>query len=450
MLVLVCTREDWYQAMLRLPSHIVLAATVTIVVVYSAPDPVIILPAFAASVLDATLDKADKYRACDTTSDNFTLYASAEQFTWSLNCMINNMALRDENLSATGCLDDRNGLTVTPRDFGGTAGVSVVNPDDWTAVQTVTFKSMIDNMTAELDYEKGVSVRGAPYDFRRWGDACYTKTYFQSLKELVEDTFTKNNNRRVRLLCHSMGCPVGRAFLVSGIDPTVDAAWRAKYMAGLIAIGPPWAGSPQAIQSVIDGPVYSDLTPGWATGYIGEYIGKATSTWAGLLSLLPAQIGLGIYDESEPLVISPSRNFTINDMKDMLHHVSNVQVNYTHYSINRTDLWNYMSHNLFTLSAGPGVDLDCIYLVDVDTPYGLQYRNDDFTDTGTYISAVKGDGTVPMISAAKPLEAWTAEGGYNVTGYPLDLGGTLSHMEMPTSSDVIGIVLDVLRASHKP
>ena len=80
-------------------------------------------------------------------------------------------------------------------------------------------------------------------------------------------------------------------------------------------------------------------------------------------------------------------------------------MNYTHYSINRTDLWDYMSHNFFTLSAGPGVDLDCIYLVDVDTPSGLRFLKDDFTDTGTYISAVKGDGTVPMISAAKPLEA---------------------------------------------
>ena len=182
----------------------------------------------------------------------------------------------------------------------------------------------------------------------------------------------------------------------------------------------------------------------------GTYIGQATSTWAGLLSLIPAQLGLNIYNDSEPLIISPNKNFTINDMKDLLHHVSKKQENYTQYSINRTELWNYMSDNLFSQSAGPGIDLDCIYLVDTDTPYTLQYTKDDFSDTGTYISTVKGDGTVPMISAASPLAAWEAEGGYNVTAHPLDLGGTVSHMSMPTSSDVVAIVLSVLKASRLP
>ena len=216
-------------------------------------------------------------------------------------------------------------------------------------------------------------------------------------------------------------------------------------MAGLIAIGPPWAGAPDALQSIIDGPVYSGLTPRWASGFIGGFIGRATSTWAGLMSLLPVQIGLAVYNESEPLVSSPNRSFTVKDMKALLHHVARVQQNYTSYSINRTDLWEYMSTNFFTLSAGPGVDLDCIYLVDRDTPFALKFTKDDFSDVGEYVSTVKGDGTVPMISAATPLAAWKAEGGYRVSGHPLDLGGTVSHMTMPQSEDIIGIVLDVLK-----
>ena len=199
-----------------------------------------------------------------------------------------------------------------------------------------------------------------------------------------------------------MGCPVGRAFLASTVDSTVDAAWRSKYMAGLIAIGPPWAGAPDALQSIIDGPVYSGLTPDWATGFIGEFVGRATSTWAGLMSLLPVQIGLTVYNDSEPLVTTPNKSFTVKDMKALLKDVAKVQENYTAYSINRTDLWDYMSSNFFTLSDGPGVDLDCIYLVDRDTPFALKFAKDDFSDVGEYISFVKGDGTVPMISAATP------------------------------------------------
>ena len=59
------------------------------------------------------------------------------------------------------------------------------------------FKTLINNLTSTLGYVEGVTVRGAPYDFRWWGDACYTKTYFEQLRALVEDTYTKNNNSRV-------------------------------------------------------------------------------------------------------------------------------------------------------------------------------------------------------------------------------------------------------------
>ena len=119
-------------------------ATLLAVVVHAAapggstPDPVIIIPSFAGSVLDATLHHADAYRDCETKSSSFNLYASSEQFTLRLHCMINNMAMRDDSLSSTGCLNNRKGLVVTPRDFGGTGGVSVVNPDDVSIVQTVS------------------------------------------------------------------------------------------------------------------------------------------------------------------------------------------------------------------------------------------------------------------------------------------------------------------------
>ena len=62
----------------------VLVATATLLGLIagpSLPDPVIILPAFSASVLDATLDNAQPYRDCQTSSTSFNLYASAEQFT---------------------------------------------------------------------------------------------------------------------------------------------------------------------------------------------------------------------------------------------------------------------------------------------------------------------------------------------------------------------------------
>ena len=60
-----------------------------------------------------------------------------------------------------------------------------------------------------LGYEIGATLRGAPYDLRLVGDRCYTESYFSILKALVEDTVQQNNGRRVRFVCHSLGCMLG-------------------------------------------------------------------------------------------------------------------------------------------------------------------------------------------------------------------------------------------------
>lgn len=71
------------------------------------------------------------------------------------------------------------------------------------------FEKLINNITITLGYKPGVNLRGAPYDFRKFGDSCYTTELFSKLKQLVEVTASQNDGRSVRFICHSLGCVVG-------------------------------------------------------------------------------------------------------------------------------------------------------------------------------------------------------------------------------------------------
>jgi len=84
-------------------------------------------------------------------------------------------------------------------------------------------------------YERKVSVRGAPYDFRF---APHSQlSYFDKLRQLVEETWALNDHRKVVLLAHSMGGLYAAYFL-----SRQPAAWKDRYIQALITVNTPWGG----------------------------------------------------------------------------------------------------------------------------------------------------------------------------------------------------------------
>ena len=84
-------------------------------------------------------------------------------------------------------------------------------------------------------YERGVSVRGAPYDFRY---APHSQPfYFVQLQQLVEETWAINGRRKVVLIAHSMGGLYAAYFLSRQTD-----AWKDCYIEALVTVNTPWAG----------------------------------------------------------------------------------------------------------------------------------------------------------------------------------------------------------------
>ena len=59
--------------------------------------------------------------------------------------------------------------------------------------------------------------------------------YFNKLKTLIEETYAKNANKRVSLLCHSMGCPYSLVFLNEQ-----PLAWKDKFILQWITLSGQW------------------------------------------------------------------------------------------------------------------------------------------------------------------------------------------------------------------
>ena len=84
-------------------------------------------------------------------------------------------------------------------------------------------------------YERGVSVRAAPYDFRYAPRS--QAFYFTQLRQLVEETWALNDRRKVVLVAHSMGGLYAAYFL-----SRQPAAWKDRYIKALVTLNTPWAG----------------------------------------------------------------------------------------------------------------------------------------------------------------------------------------------------------------
>lgn len=73
-------------------------------------------------------------------------------------------------------------------------------------------------------------------------------TYFKQLQELIEDTSSKNENKKIVLIAHSLGGLISLIFLQK---QTPD--WKERYIRFEIALASTWAGTMKAIEAYIRG-----------------------------------------------------------------------------------------------------------------------------------------------------------------------------------------------------
>eukprot|EP00731_Ephydatia_muelleri_P033295 Em0027g43a len=139
-----------------------------------------------------------------------------------------------------------------------------------------TFEYFVDR-----GYQRGKSIRAAPYDWRLAADQLYVRGYYDNVKSLIEEMYKSNGGRKVTLVTHSMGGPVTLFFL----NNVVTQQWKNTYIYAFVPIAGAWSGGNKILLAQMSGMKPPELSRG------------------------PKALRMG----NAVLVTTPKRSYTAND-----------------------------------------------------------------------------------------------------------------------------------------
>lgn len=206
----------------------------------SPTGPVLVIPGYGGSRLEARLDKPTVSRYfCDHKSDWFDIWVNVKLLLpYMIDCLIDNMRLEYDEITNT----TRNTAGVEIRVKNSTQISSVAYLHDLPISGFAYFAPIIDQLVESSGYIAEENIRGAPYDFRKAPDEL--QSYFQQVRETSEQMYKDNNNKPVTYICHSMGCNNMLYFF-----QRQPKAWKDTHVKRLISIAAPWGGSISAMRA---------------------------------------------------------------------------------------------------------------------------------------------------------------------------------------------------------
>lgn len=330
--------------------------------------PVILVPGDGGSQLQAKLNKPTTvHYVCDKkTSSYFDLWLNLESMLpWLLDCWVDNMRLVYNNETRT--TTNSPGVDIRIPGFGNTTTVEWLDPSKVTVGSY--YSPIVEALIATGKYERGINIRGAPYDFRKAPNEL--RDYFQVLKKLIEETYAMNGNTAAVLVCHSLGCP-STLYLLN----RQTQQWKDTYIRSLITIAAPWGGAVKALKAFASGDnldvvLLSSLT-----------VRKVERNNPSTAFLLPSN---KFWGQNDILAYTPKRNYTTFD-----YHQFFQDINW----MTGWEMWKD-TRSLVSDLKPPGVELHCLHGTSVDTVAGFYYPTmDDFPNYSPEIVHGDGDGTV--------------------------------------------------------
>ncbi|KAL7531494.1 hypothetical protein ACHAXR_007599 [Thalassiosira sp. AJA248-18] len=149
---------------------------------------------------------------------------------------------------------EKEGVEVRP--VPGTAGVDYLAPGALTETMSYVFGPVLKLLKAK-GYTEGVDLDAAPYDWRIPPSVLESRDkYFTNTMKTIERLYSKSNNKRVVLLCHSMGCKTGHYllnFALYQLGKTDGQAWIDRHIHSYVPVGAPHIGAQKTIRAIIDG-----------------------------------------------------------------------------------------------------------------------------------------------------------------------------------------------------
>lgn len=140
-------------------------------------NPIILMPGDGGSQLDAKLNKTNvvHYICEKTTTDFFNIWLNMELLApFIIDCWIDNVKLTYNNV--TRKTSNAEGVEIRVPGFGGTETVEWLDPSH---ASTGAYFKDIGNTLVTLGHTRNVTIKGAPYDFRK----APSKYDFASYKE---------------------------------------------------------------------------------------------------------------------------------------------------------------------------------------------------------------------------------------------------------------------------
>ncbi|XP_058814274.1 phospholipase A2 group XV-like isoform X2 [Topomyia yanbarensis] len=316
--------------------------------------------------MDAIINKPSSVHFyCQKTSDTyFNLWLNKELLLpLVIDCWIDNMRLYYN--STTRKTQNSPGVEIRIPGFGSSESVEWIDPSHATVG---AYFVNIGNALVQNGYKRDVSIRGAPYDFRKAPNE--NQDWFIKLKHLVEETYTLNKNMSITFIVHSMGAPMTLLFLQMQTQE-----WKDQYIRRVISLAGAWGGSVKTIKCFAVG---DDLG---AFALSGKVLREEQITSPSLAWLLPSPL---IWKPNEVMVRSLSRNYTMDQLEDFFK-----DIDYPDGWEMRKDTLSYVLN--FT---APGVELHCLYGTGTNTVESLNYEKSfDLNGKPTLLYG-DGDGTV--------------------------------------------------------
>ncbi|KAK7601463.1 hypothetical protein V9T40_008904 [Parthenolecanium corni] len=332
----------------------------------------------------------------------------------------------------TGRTSNRHGIHTRISEFGSIDKFAYL---DSTKLFIPYYTDLINRLIEE-DYIPGLSLKAAPYDFRK---APYEQMdYIRDLKNLIEKTYEENGEKKVVLIVNSLGGLMSLIFL-----RRQSTEWKDKYIQYVISVAVGWAGSVKAVEAYVRG--FSIGTAEFSRAcsrFSAQPLTEQPREYAklpqilllpkSLLRTMPSIIWLfpssKAWEKTDVLVRLRNKTYTLNNMEEFFT------------DLEEPNGWEmYQDIKSFQDEVSePGVELHCLYATDIQTVALVDYSFSFFDYWKKQLNS-DGDGTANLQSL-QVCEKWKTETNKVKTkSFP-----GLSHVEMIKNSEVLDHIIDII------
>lgn len=401
---------------------LVMFTLTALLVTSSTIPPIVIVPGMTGSRLQAKYVHREgvEWYCSKVTDDWFDLWINS----WEMLPLVQNCwaeAIRLEWVD--GKYQNAKGVLTRVVDFGNTTGIEFLDPR--LRFKPSNYMHDLVDFLVGMGGERGISIRGAPYDWRYAPNSIVGQKYMQDLKRLIEHTYTINRDTQVSLLAHSMGCQYALWFLNSQ-----EESWKDKYIAMFIPTAPSWGGAIGPVRLFASG-----MNKG--APVFGKTLVDLQRTWESNYGLLPTKHVFG----NEAIIFLWSSSFTAKQFGQFFIDIDFYE-GFEHY----TRLAVLREPPIF-----PGVPTHMFYSTNISTPMMYSYLSENpSTDTLTSLfptagNFVSGDGTMSQRASEWVLDLWDKEE-FGYTNYQCLEGrtGECGHTQILYSKRFLNDLIELL------